>query len=106
VGVVVKFLGGIERRSLRSESSPAYIGKSHSMARNKSSKPNPGSVQSSTLIGFDLSAAKDIMVALPGQLFDCMHSRLSLVPHEKQNADAKRSFRDRVEMEVELALTA
>jgi type I restriction-modification system DNA methylase subunit len=39
------------------------------MARNASIKPDSGSTQSSTLIGFDLSAANDNMAALPGQLF-------------------------------------
>ena len=61
------------------------------MARNASRKPDSGSTQSSTLIGFDLSAAKDIMVALPGQLFDSTRIPVCLwFLAKNKNADAKR----------------
>jgi type I restriction-modification system DNA methylase subunit len=66
------------------------------MARKTSSKPHSGSAQSSTLIGYDLSAVKDIMVALPGGLFDCTRIPVYLwFLAKNKNADAKRGFRDR-----------
>jgi type I restriction-modification system DNA methylase subunit len=66
------------------------------MARNKSSKPNPGSVQSFATTGFDLSAANNNMAALPGQLFHRTQIPVYLCFLAKnKNADAKRGFRDR-----------
>jgi type I restriction-modification system DNA methylase subunit len=77
------------------------------MARNASTTPDSGSAQSPATIGFDLSAAKDHMVALPGQLFYSTQLPVCLWFLAKNKAaDAKRSFRDRHEMKKQLALAA
>jgi type I restriction-modification system DNA methylase subunit len=77
------------------------------MARNASSKPDSGSVQSSATIGFDLSAAKDNMVALPGQLFYSTQIPVCLwLLAKNKTADAKCGVRDRLEVKNQLALAA
>jgi hypothetical protein len=77
------------------------------MARNTSSKADSGSAQSSASIGFDLSAAKNNVVALTGQFFYNPQIAVGLrFLVKSKNADAKRGFRDRLEVENQLALAA
>ena len=75
------------------------------MARNASSKPDSGSAQSSTLMGFDLSAVKDIMVALPDQFFDSTRVPFCLwVLPKNKNAETNRGVREPIEVGNQLAL--
>jgi hypothetical protein len=65
------------------------------MVRKASSKPDSGSAQSSTLMGFDLSAADNNLAALLGQLFYSTQIPVCLwFLAKNKNADAKRGFRD------------
>jgi len=77
------------------------------MARKASSKPDSGSAQSSNIIGFDLSAQNNNMVALPGLLFESTQIPVCLRFLAKdKNADTNRGFRGHLEMENQLALAA